>query len=145
MSVALASQKRDFVYVTDLSNRSVIAEAYRCFVYGVITRHAKHIMIPPMTRMAPPIQPTKRAGPNVYLQESKESSDRYPKTLRNNTLNVYTILMRLHLGVRDPIIPVTPPPPNVPNPSSVYIVNRKLCTIKLAKADTPAMPHTPKN
>lgn len=112
-------------------------------MYGVIPRHAKDIITPPMTRMAPPIQPMKRAGPNVYLQESKESSDRYPKTLRNNTLNVDMILMRLHLGVSGPIILVAPPPPNMPN-SSVYIVNRKLCTIKLAKADTPAMPHTPK-
>lgn len=141
MSLALASQKRDFPPQLKVSNRLVIAEAYRCSVYGVIPRHAKHIMTPPMTRMAPPIQPTKRAGPNVYLQESKESSDRYHKTLRNNTPNVDTILMQLHLGAIDPIIPAAPPP----NPSSMYVVNRKLRTIKLAKADTPAMPHTPEN
>lgn len=39
--------------------------------------------------------------------------------------------------------PPTPAPPYMLNPPSAYVVNRKLCTIRLAKADTPAMPHTP--
>lgn len=43
-------------------------QAYRCFGSGTITRHAKHIITPPTTNMAPPIHPTKRAGPNVYLR-----------------------------------------------------------------------------
>lgn len=31
----------------------------------------------------------------------------------------------------------------MPKPLSAYVVNRKLCTIRLAKADTPAIPQTP--
>ncbi len=53
------------------------------------------------------------------------------------------MLIWLYLGVKDPVSPPIPPPPNVLNPPSAYVVNRKLCTIKLAKADTPAMPQTP--
>lgn len=55
-----------------------------------------------------------------------------------------TIWFRLYLGVRPPDSPPISDPPNTPYPLSAYVVNRKLCTMRLAKADTPAMPHTPK-
>lgn len=55
------------------------------------------------------------------------------------------ILTQIYLGVRVPVSPPTPPPPNTLNPPSAYVVKRKLWTIKLAKAETPAMAHTPGN
>lgn len=112
-----------------------LLQAYRCCGSGTITRHAKHIMTPPMTRMAPPIHPTKRAGPNVYLRRIQR--------VRRPKLNVEMVLVWHHLGVWAPISPATASPPTTPKPSSVYVTKRKLCTIRLAKADTPAMPHPP--
>lgn len=53
------------------------------------------------------------------------------------------ILIQIYLGVRVPVSPPIPPPPN--NPPSAYVVKRKLWTIKLAKAETPTMAHTPGN
>lgn len=41
---------------------------YRCFLSGFIPRQARHIITPPMTKIAPPIHPTNRAGPKVYLK-----------------------------------------------------------------------------
>lgn len=58
-----------------------LLQAYRCFGSGTITRHAKHIMTPPMTRMAPPIHPTKRAGPNVYLQRIQRVKQKVKTTI----------------------------------------------------------------
>lgn len=114
-------------------------QAYRCFGSGAITRHAKHIMTPPTTRMAPPIHPTKRAGPNVYLRRIQRAKQK----VRRPELNVEVALVWHHLGVWAPISPATASPPTTPKPSSVYVTKRKLCTIRLAKADTPAMPHPP--
>lgn len=43
-------------------------QAYCCFSSGTITLHAKHIITPPTANMSSLIHPTKRAGPNMYLQ-----------------------------------------------------------------------------
>ncbi|KAJ7986675.1 hypothetical protein DPEC_G00342340 [Dallia pectoralis] len=58
---------------------------------GTIPRQAIHMIIPPTTNKAPPIHPTKRAGPKL-----------------------------IHLGVRDPPSPPSPPPiiPPPPYPPS---------------------------
>lgn len=99
-------------------------------------------MIPPMTKIAAPIQPTKSAGPKVYL---KIENSYVIETVVGDKMSQYTfILIDVYLGVRAPVSPPMFAPPNILNPPSAYVVNRKLCTIKLAKADTPAMPQTPK-
>ncbi|TNN39682.1 hypothetical protein EYF80_050159 [Liparis tanakae] len=86
------------------------------------SRHgARHIMIPPMNKMAPPIHPTKRAGPKVYLKENCGDPESPP--------------------IPPPLIPIPPPL----SPLLAYDVNRKLCTTKFAKADTPAMAQIPGN
>lgn len=57
----------------------LVIGSYRCFLSGVIPRQARHIMTPPTTRIAAPIQPTKRAGPKVYLKEDGGKTGRRRK------------------------------------------------------------------